>query len=241
MNIAVVDDSRIDSDSLVQLLCQYEKHFAFDMTVSCFLSGEAFIASFPESNYDVVFLDIFMEPMDGIETARQLWAVDPQCLVVFLTVSQEHIWQAAGLHCFDYIDKAALTKERIFRVIADLRRRLPQIQQALRFTSGSQSVSLPVCRIQYILSDNNYTIFKMADETEFRYRISFRSICELAEQAPCFLNCNRGILLNMDFILREEADIYVMLNGQRFPIRRFERSAVKNTYHHYQFQKLDRM
>lgn len=239
MNIAVVDDNKQESSLLIQLLHQYEEQYAFDMKVSCFFSGEDLIASLHNEDYDVVFLDIFMDHMDGIDAAQRLWETDPQCLVVFLTVSQEHIWQAASLHCFDYIDKKDFTKERIFHVLSDIRKRLPAIHRALDFVSGNQQVSLPVYRIQYILSDNNYTVFVMADGTEYRYRISFRNIYELAGSAGCFLNCNRGILLNMDYILQEETDVYVMQNGQRFPIRRADRASIKNAYHNYHFEKLE--
>lgn len=241
MNIAVVDDLRSDSDLLIRFLREYEKEYAIAMTISCFSNGEELLASLHRSEYDIVFLDIFMHSMDGIETAGRLWKIDAQCLVVFLTVSKEHIWQAANLHCFDYIDKSDLTKERIYRVLTDLRARLPRLSRTLDFISGSQSVSLPVCRIQHILSDNNYTVFGMTDKTERRCRISFKRISELAGTIPCFLNCNRGILLNMDYIIREESDIYIMQNGQRFPIRRFDRSAIKTIYHNYQFEKLDKM
>lgn len=241
MNIAVVDDNRQESALLTRFLHQYEEKYGFNMTISCFPDGEDLIASLRKTDYMIVFLDIFMEHMNGIETAKKLWESDPQCLIIFLTVSQEHIWQAANLHCFDYIDKKELTKERIFHVLSDIRRRLPAIHQTLDFFSGSQQIQLPIHRIQHILSDNNYTIFKMTDGTEYRYRVSFRNISELTECTGGFLNCNRGILLNMDYIIQEEADVYVMENGQRFPIRRADRTFIKNTYHNYQFEKLERM
>lgn len=241
MNIAVVDDIKADSDRLLELLREYDRQYPCSMTVSCYCGGEELLSSLHGSAYDAVFLDIFMEPVDGMETARRLWKADARCQVIFLTVSREHIWQAAGLHCFDYIDKEELTRERIFRVMTDLRARLPELSKTLDFVSGSRSFSLPVSRIQHILSDNNYTVFGMTDGTECRCRISFKSICELTGNIACFLNCNRGILLNMDYIRREEADIYIMQDGQRFPIRRFDRPAIKNIYHNYQFEKLDKL
>lgn len=241
MNIAVVDDIKTDSDLLIRLLREYDRQYPCSMTVSCYPGGEEFLSSLHTSHYDAVFLDIFMESLDGMETARRLWEADARCLVIFLTVSREHIWQAAGLHCFDYIDKAELTRERIFRVMTDLCARLPEISRTLDFVSGSRNFSIPVSRIQHILSDNNYTVFGMTDGTEYRCRISFKSICELTRDIACFLNCNRGILLNMDYIQREEADIYVMQDGQRFPIRRLDRPSIKNIYHNYQFEKLDKL
>ena len=123
MNIAVVDDNRQESTLLIQLIRQYEKEYSLCIDISCFSDGSDFIASLNQNDYTAVFLDIFMECMDGIETARKLWEMSAQCLVVFLTVSREHIWQAASLHCFDYIDKEDFTKERIFQVLTDIRRR----------------------------------------------------------------------------------------------------------------------
>ena len=239
MNIAVVDDNRQESTLLIQLIRQYDKEYSLCIDISCFSDGSDFIASLNQNDYTAVFLDIFMECMDGIETARKLWEMSAQCLVVFLTVSREHIWQAASLHCFDYIDKEDFTKERIFQVLTDIRRRLPAIRRTLDFVSGSQTVQLPINGIQHILSDNNYTIFLMTDGTEHRYRIPFSKVCELTESCGCFLNCNRGILLNMEHIISEETDVYVMKDGHRFPIRRADRASIKSTYHNYHFEKLD--
>lgn len=81
----------------------------------------------------------------------------------------------------------------------------------------------------------------MTDGTEHRLRISFKSVCEQVESAGCFLNCNRGILLNMDHIVHEDTDVYTMEDGHRFPIRRADRASIKKIYHNYQFEKLERM
>lgn len=241
MKIAVIDDNEREADLLLHFIQQYKTAFSYDITAYSFPSGEAFLSTFCESEYDVVFLDIFMEKIDGIETARHLWERDPQCLIVFLTVSQEHIWQAAQIHFFDYIDKKDFNRQRIFRVLSDLRKKLPQLDEHLDFVSGNRHVRLSLNRIQHILSDNNYTVFSMEDGQEQRYRVPFGSILKLIKDVNYFLLCNRGILLNMNHIIREETDVYVMKNGQRFPIRKADRTAIRHTYHQYQFEKLDSM
>ena len=241
MNIAIIDDNRTESDLLLRFITQYSKIHSFEITVSRFFSGEGFLSSLSASAYTIAFMDIYMNGSDGIETARHLWEKDPQCLVVFLTVSQEHIWQAANLHCFDYIDKKGLTQERIFRVLSDIRKRLPQLNLCLDFPSGNEQIHLPVNKILYILSAKNYTLFTMEDGQVNRYRIPFGAIAGLTGDMGCFLVCNRGILLNMDHIIQEEADVFMMKNGQRFPIRRSDQASIKHIYHQYQFKKLDIM
>lgn len=241
MNIAVVEDNRQEMDLLLRLLNEYGEENALDLMISPFSYGEDFIASLDQKDYEVVFLDIFLNKMDGMEAAGLLWEHDPGCLIIFLTSSREHIWQAARIHCFDYIDKKDFSRQRIFEVLTDVRRKLPETNQYLEFLAGNLSVRLPMRKIQHILSDNNYTIFRMEEGSEYRYRIPFRSILELTGQVDYFLNCNRGILLNMNSIIKEETDVYVMKGGQRFPIRRFERAAIKDIYHQYQFKKLEEM
>lgn len=241
MYIAVVEDDKKDIDMLLRSLDQYREKYRCEMTITCFQSGEGFLASLEKEKYTAVFLDIYLGQMDGIETARRLWRYQPHCLIIFLTSSTEHIWQAFKVHCFDYIDKKDFTQKRIFEVLDDLRRKLPTLDQNLEFICGNRSVRIPMRKIQHILSDNNYTLFMMEDGTQYRYRIPFRNVLALTEQADFFLNCNRGILLNMNDIIKEEIDVYVMKNGQRFPIRRFDRGAIKDIYHQYQFKKLEEM
>lgn len=241
MNIAIIDDNRPESDLLIRLIDQYSRTYSFEIKISCFSSGEDFLSSLSASIYNIAFMDIFMKGMDGIKTTERLWEKNPQCLVVFLTVSHEHIWEATRLHCFDYIDKKTLTRARIFHVLSDIRRKLPQLNPHLDFPSGNRQISLPVNKVQYILSSNNYTLFGMEDGQETRYRIPFGAIAQRVGGIDCFLLCNRGILLNMDYIIREESDVYVMKGGHRFPIRKSGQASIKHIYHQYQFQKLETM
>lgn len=241
MNIAVVEDNRQERDTLVCYLEQYGRKEDCDLKVLYYPNGEEFLSSFGKKDYTAAFLDIFLERMDGMEVARRLWKYNPQCQIIFLTSSREHLRQAFQVHCFDYIDKRDFTYQRIVEVMTDLRRKLPSVNQYLEFVCGNRSVSLPMRKIQYVVSDNNYTVFMMEDGTEYRYRIPFGNILERMEQADYFLNCNRGVLLNMNDIVKEDKDVYVMRSGQRFPIRRFDRVLIKDKYHQYQFTRLEEL
>lgn len=241
MNIAVVEDNRQERDALVCYLEQYGRKEGCELKISHYSDGEEFLASFGKKDYTAAFLDIFLRRTDGMEAARRLWEYNPQCQIIFLTSSREHLRQAFQVHCFDYIDKKDFTYQRIAEVMSELRRRIPAVNQHLEFVCGNRSVSLPMRKIQHVVSDNNYTIFMMEDGTEYRYRIPFGNILERVEQTEYFLNCNRGILLNMNDIVKEDTDVYVMRSGHRFPIRRLDRVLIKDKYHQYQFTRLEEL
>ena len=111
MRIAIVDDERQDCATLSEMLAGRLSQTAF---IDVYDSGNHFLDS--EVHYDLVFLDIVMDGLDGIETARRLREWDMGCLIVFLTSSSEYAWDAFPVHPFDYLLKP-IDKARLARVL----------------------------------------------------------------------------------------------------------------------------
>ena len=89
LRTAIVEDQKPDAERLEQLL---KKAFG-EEEILCrrFVCGDDFLKEFPGEGYQVVFLDICMEGTNGIETARQLRAADPELLIVFVTSSPDFL------------------------------------------------------------------------------------------------------------------------------------------------------
>lgn len=100
---------------------------------------------FPGEGYQVVFLDICMEGTNGIETARQLRAADPELLIVFVTSSPEYVWDAFPVHPFDYLLKP-YKEEKFDHLAGELRRVLGRQQPELEVRIARQTVHLPLKR-----------------------------------------------------------------------------------------------
>lgn len=122
LRTAIVEDQKPDAERLEQLL---KKAFG-EEEILCrqFVCGDDFLKEFPGEGYQVVFLDICMEGTNGIETARQLRAADPELLIVFVTSSPEYVWDAFPVHPFDYLLKPY--KEEKFDHLAGELRRVPR-------------------------------------------------------------------------------------------------------------------
>lgn len=70
MNIAIVDDRKTDSDRLVGFIDTYaEQHRLQWGAMDRFSSGEEFLGAFTAGKYDLIFLDIYMDGITGMETA----------------------------------------------------------------------------------------------------------------------------------------------------------------------------
>lgn len=238
MNIALVEDRDADAETLSAFLAQYKKQHGTELHFVRYDSGEAFLASSFEK-FHLVFMDIYMGQMDGIETAKRILEKSADCLIVFLTASREDIWRAVKLHvCFDYIEKAELSYEKVEEVLSAVQKRLRLQSKILEFYSGKQKIRLPLSKIQYLVSHDKYTFIILEDGQELRYRTTFSSLYSILQKETRFLLCNRGILLNMDYITKASRETFMMADRKSFPIHKRNHTDIIQKFNDYQFEKL---
>lgn len=236
MKLAIVEDEKEDKTLLVEMAGRWAKEQECSLDITSYNCGESFLTEYIPGMFDLIFMDIFMSGMNGIETVKQLRQKDNQALIVFLTSSEEYIFHATPLHIFDYVQKP-YSYHRLSCVLNELVKVLPGLTKKIEFACGTKNVALEICHILYIVANNNDTIFTMSNDVR-KYRIFFSKIADLLEDQR-FLTCTRGVILNMDYIQLQERDVFVMSDGRQFPIRRNGRKQIIEAYEHYQFFKLD--
>lgn len=213
LRFAVVEDRLPDAQRLESLL---RLAFGGGQPLVCdhYESGDAFLAAFPSKNYQVVFLDICMEGTNGIETARILRRTDPDLLLVFVTSSPEYVWDAFPVHPFDYLLKP-YREEKLFQLADELRRVLFRAEPELEV------------RI-------------VSDDGECRTVSTFSQVEQLLRAQENFIVCNRGVILNMDKVLRLDCDCFEMLDGTCLPVRQKDKNTLFAQFTQYQFRHMRR-
>lgn len=237
LRFAVVEDHLPDAQRLESLL---RLAFGGGQPLVCdhYESGDAFLAAFPSKNYQVVFLDICMEGTNGIETARILRRTDPDLLLVFVTSSPEYVWDAFPVHPFDYLLKP-YREEKLFQLADELRRVLFRAEPELEVRIARQQVHLPLRKIQYAMAQNHYVRI-VSDDGECRAVSTFSQVEQLLRAQENFIVCNRGVILNMDKVLRLDSDCFEMLDGTCLPVRQKDKNSLFAQFTQYQFRHMRR-
>ena len=237
LRFAVVEDRLPDAQRLESLL---RLAFGGGQPLVCdhYESGDAFLAAFPSKNYQVVFLDICMEGTNGIETARILRRADPDLLLVFVTSSPEYVWDAFPVHPFDYLLKP-YREEKLFQLADELRRVLFRAEPELEVRIARQQVHLPLRKIQYAMAQNHYVRI-VSDDGECRAVSTFSQVEQLLQAQENFIVCNRGVILNMDKVLRLDFDCFEMLDGTCLPVRQKDKNTLFAQFTQYQFRHMRR-
>ena len=99
MDIAVVDDERM----IREQICGLIENQVLDCRIKSYSSGEEIVAS--GKRFDIIFLDIKVGGMGGIETARRLREKNSEAVLIFVTGIKEYVFEALDLYAFQYLLK----------------------------------------------------------------------------------------------------------------------------------------
>ena len=240
MDIALVDDSRKDLESLSDMLSTYAVRSGQPLEIHAFSGGEALMREFLPHRYAIIFLDIYMEGISGIETAKQIRASDEDVCLVFLTTSTEHQAEAIHFHVFDYLNKDA-EQDAVFNVMDRILRRSTDMEeQRLDFTVDRMPVSLPLKEVVYLTSDRNYLMIHDCHGREYRTRMTFSAVLSALKSDSRFVQILRGVIVNLEYIQDLSGNTCLLQGNIRLPVSIRLNDRIDRIWTNYTFAKIRR-
>ncbi len=104
---AIVDDYKKDYDKLVEALKNYSKEFGEEFSYDYFDNGLAFLENY-KPYYDIIFMDIEMPHIDGIEISAKIRKIDTKVCVVIVSNSAQYAVKGYSVDAYGYIVKPIL-------------------------------------------------------------------------------------------------------------------------------------
>lgn len=224
MRIAIVDDEAEERTLLSKILHNWAKTNQLSIACDCFASGNDFLDVSSRQQYDLVFMDIYMDGTDGIQAAEKMRQTAPDCFLIFLTSSREHMPKAFPCHAFDYLLKP-LDKKRLFQTLSDFLCVFPEKQRYINLPLGKQVIPVLYSHLEYIFTDSNYCIVQAQEQ--YRCRIPFSKLKAMLEDDERFCIINRGILVNLDYVDTMKNLSCWMKSGISFPMNTKKNSELE--------------
>lgn len=235
LRVAIVDDLAMDTERLQTDLTEWTQG-RLALACACFPSGDSFLAQFFPGAFDLIFMDICMDGMNGIDAAQAARRIDPHCLIVFLTTSADFAWQSFPVHPFDYLLKPC-ARPRLERVLEEALRALGTHEPEIEVRVARQTLLLPLSKIEYAVAQNHYVSVVTA-EGEYRSVSTFGELQDSLLRDARFLLCNRGVIINMEAVLQFSDDCIRMANGAQFSVRQKSKGRLFNTFTQFQFRHM---
>lgn len=239
MKIAIVDDIEAEVRKIDDLLNEYSGLKELEIQTETYHSAESFLSDFNTKAFNLVFMDIYMDGITGVEAAQEISRKNSDVLIVFLTTSPDHMQEAFRIHAFDYIAKP-VEKDRFFGVMNDVQARLAKKQPdpVLTFISQRNEISLYYSEIAAITSLGNYLEISIKSGKVYKTRMTFSVISEQLLQDSRFLIINRGVLVNMDFVIDISEKSCAIMNGIQFPVNTREHKKMRQTWLNYSIAQI---
>ncbi len=228
MYIALCDDEKDSLLMLQNIVRSFCDARGLDTGIDLFTSGEDFLSS--EQKYDVVFMDIYLSGINGLDAAEQYGR---QGEIVFTTTSLDHAVKAFGLNAAHYLVKP-LTAEDVAEAMERCLARLGNIlQKTITVKTNRGTVSVQMRQIQFIEVFNKICLLH-TEKNEFRTYTSLDALFEHLDSS--FLRLQRSYAVNMNFIESFLFDRVLLKNGMEIMLSRSNRSELKKQYQKFLFQ-----
>ena len=226
LRIAICEDSLVDTDVLTALI----EMSKIPHTLDTFLSGDAFLEGYAKEKYDLLFLDVFMEGLSGVQTAEAVREIDTQVVIVFTTTSDEFTREGYRLNAYKYLIKP-LAYEDVVDALELAKLKHDKAQGAtLAIITDSEPVIIPMKDIIFIESSNRRSLVYTVGET-YSTSMTIEALLKLLP-SPRFLLSHRSFIVNLDHVDELEED-FIMDNGEIAYIAVKNHQKVKRTYKNY--------
>lgn len=212
--IAVCDDEEVIAEQISSMI----KKELTNSDIEQFFSGEELLAQ--NERFDIYFLDIQMEQLTGIETARRLRKQDESCVIVFITGVKEYVFDAFDVAALHYLIKP-VQEEKLKEV---LKRAVKEIEKNRHSQSNStvnrqifiktrdKSITVNVSDILYFENEMRKIIVHTKQDTVTFYG----NMADMENRTGVgFYRCHRGYLVNMAYIAEYDAENIYLSNGDK--------------------------
>lgn len=197
LNIAIVEDDSAAARSLVSALERYSSEKGLTVKTTVFDYAESFLNNY-KPVYDVVFMDIMLKGINGMDAAHKLRESDPIVMLIFITSMAQFAIEGYEVNAVDYIIKPVEyydLKLRIDRVL----RRIDKKEDCITIFVNGGSKRLRIQDILYVESRGHMLTYFTAEGEVSSYSKTMKNLeSELGEFG--FSRCSVSTLVNTNHI-----------------------------------------
>ena len=229
LQLAVCDDERVFRSDLRKLLGTELELCGIDYHISEFTSGEELIAGLEKADCQILFLDIEMKGIDGVEAARRLRETKRQVEIIFVTSYADFVFQGYEVRALNYILKP-YEPEKIAAVLHTAPEALDiEAEKYYVIDQRGGSIRVPLSSVKYFSSDRR-TVHAVTTEQEYTF---YEKLSDLETELPdTFVRIHNRYLVHLKYLEAVRQNTAVV-DGEELPVSRSCKSGLSIAFAKY--------
>ena len=215
MRIGICDDEKAMRKHLRQVIEIHLELSGVLYEIEEFESGEDLLSA--EEEAELLFLDIEMPGLDGMETARRLRAAGKKTIIIFVTAYPDFVFQGYEVQAFHYILKPC--EEKKIREVLDRAMEEAELRKERYFVIERKSgtVRLPLSGICYFKSERRSVEVVLRDGSRQSF---YGKLDQVEAEMPAFYQrVHNRYLVNLKWVSRIEGTRCIC-GGEEIPVSR---------------------
>lgn len=221
IQVAIVEDDASARARIRECLdyVSAETQIVFD--VREFSSGFSFIGQYVPG-FDIVFMDIEMPGMNGMDAARALRKMDSNAILIFVTNMAQYAISGYEVEALDFVLKPINKYSFALKVKRAVARTTKHTDDYITIKTDGGLHRERIAAIKYLHVDGHYVIYHTANGRHAEYGTLKEAEAKI--NRPHFVRCNRSFLVNLRHVASVQKDV-IIVDGDALIISRPQRKA----------------
>lgn len=198
MRVAIVEDEDAAADSLTEYIARYSQKYGLQIETERFVDPVKLLGDY-RPVYDIIFMDIIMPHLNGMDAAEKLRKIDSDTVLIFVTNMQNYAVKGYEVNALDFIVKPVsfgLFEAKMNRAVKAVSEK--HDESSISVIADGVTRVLPINKILYVEVTGHVVTYHTESGS-----FAVRSTLDKAESAlpkECFARCNYCYLVNLKYV-----------------------------------------
>lgn len=221
LRIAICDDDLKFACQIESLIFQESQKLRIRVETEVFSDGIPLLKSIQNGDhYHLILIDIEMELMDGITTARHIREIDRTVLLIYISGYDQYLKELFEVEPFRFLSKP-LNQIQFVQYFKEAYNRINEIETFYQFTFNKEIKKVPVKDIVYFESNNRIVYIHLKDGSdEYFYGRLNHVEKELLAGRQYFLRIHQSFLVNYSYVKKMNfSNITICFMGKEIQLK----------------------
>ncbi|WP_313187249.1 LytR/AlgR family response regulator transcription factor [Lacrimispora sp.] len=182
---------------------------------------------------DIIYLDILMDDLNGVNTAKKLRELGCNAEIIFLTSSDDYVFDSFDVSPVYYLLKAETSETKFEQVfLRAVHLSSSKVTQKFICKSGALRKIIPIKEISHFVIWKGIVTIHYGKNEKFEYWITMEELEEQLREKN-FVRTHRSYIVNLQYIAEFQRRTIILKTGEMIPVGVTYEEKVKGTFLDY--------